>query len=94
MDQSTPSIMERDAPVIGSAIDRWFLAHPRSIGTTYFGHMRGALVISGRMAAASLACLVHAFVPGLFEKAASGTVTELDREFDARRADMASYLGL
>jgi hypothetical protein len=91
---NSPSITNADASGNGPALDRWFLAHPRSIGTTYFGHMRGALVISGRMFAASLACLVHAFVPGLFEKAASGTVTELDREFDARRADMASYLGL
>jgi hypothetical protein len=75
-------------------LDRWFLAHPRSIGTTYVGHMLGAFAISGRMAATSLACLVHAFVPGLFEKAASGTVTELDREFTSRRANMASDLGL
>jgi hypothetical protein len=94
MDQGMPSIMEAETSEIGSAFDRWFLAHPRSIGTTYFGHMCGAFVISGRMFAAALACLVHAFVPGLFEKAASGTVTDLDREFDARRADMASYLGL
>ena len=41
-----------------------------------------------------VACLIHAFIPRLFVTAASGTVTEHDREFDARRADMASYLGL
>jgi hypothetical protein len=75
-------------------LDRLFLAHPRAIGTTYFGHMLGGLLIGGRMIAGGLACIVHSFVPGLFETAASGTVTELDREFDARRADMASYLGL
>jgi hypothetical protein len=83
MDQDTPSF-----------IDRWFLAHPRSIGTTYFGHMLGAFAISGRMFATSFACLIHAFVPGLFEKAATATVTDLDREFTSRRANMASDLGL
>jgi len=77
-----------------SLFDRWFLAHPRSIGTTYFGHMLGAFAISGRMFATSLACLIHAFVPGLFEKAATGTVTDLDREFTTRRANIASDLGL
>jgi hypothetical protein len=77
-----------------SLFDRWFLAHPRDVGTGYFGHMAGALTISGRMLVAGMKCFVHAFVPGLFVTAASGTVTELDREFDARRADMASYLGL
>ena len=77
-----------------SFLDRWFLAHPRSIGTTYFGHMLGALAIGGRMFATSIACLIHAFVPGLFERAATGTVTELDREFTSRRANIASDLGL
>ncbi|HUO93394.1 MAG TPA: DUF6356 family protein [Rhizomicrobium sp.] len=74
--------------------DRWFLAHPRSIGDTYFGHMLGAFAIAGRMFAAGLGCLIHAFVPGLFEKAASVTVTDLDRKFTSRRANMASDLGL
>ena len=83
MDQDTPSFL-----------DRWFLAHPRSIGTTYFGHMLGAFAISGRMFGTSLACLIHAFVPGLFERAATVTVTDLDREFTSRRANMASDLGL
>jgi len=79
---------------LDSTFERLFLAHPRDLGTTYFGHMKGAFAISGRMFVASIACFFHAFVPGLFKDAASGTVTELDREFDARRSDMASYLGL
>ena len=83
MDQDTPSFL-----------DRWFLAHPRSIGDTYFGHMLGAFAISGRMFGAGLGCLIHAFIPGLFEKAASVTVTDLDRKFTSRRANMASDLGL
>jgi hypothetical protein len=83
MDQHTPSFL-----------DRWFLAHPRSICTSYFGHMLGAFAISGRMFGTSLACLIHAFVPGLFEKAATVTVTDLDREFTSRRANMANDLGL
>lgn len=82
--------MDQDAP---SFLDRWFMAHPRSIGTTYFGHMLGAFAISGRMFGTSLACLIHAFVPGLFERAATGTVAELDREFTSRRANMSSDLG-
>jgi hypothetical protein len=83
MDQDTPRFF-----------DRWFLAHPRSIGTSYFGHMVGAFAISGRMFGTSLACLIHAFVPGLFEKAATVTVTDLDREFTSRRANIANDLGL
>jgi len=75
-------------------LDRWFLAHPRSIGTTYFAHMLGAFAIGGRMFVTSFACLIHAFIPGLFERAATGTVAELDREFTSRRAKMLSDLGL
>lgn len=53
------------------SLDRLFLAHPRSVDESYFEHMRFALSFSARLIGAGLAALVHAFVPCLFETAAS-----------------------
>ena len=66
-------------------LDRWFLAHPRSIDESYLEHQACALKFSGSLIKAGLACFVHALVPGLFERTASSAVAKLNDEMVARR---------
>ena len=66
-------------------LDRWFLAHPRSINETYLEHQACALKFSGSLVRAGLACFVHALVPGLFERTASSAVAKLHDEMIAHR---------
>ncbi len=54
-----------------------FTEHPASVGETYFGHLFSALSFCGKMTIALLACLVHAFLPFLFEKTGSQMITRL-----------------
>jgi hypothetical protein len=66
-------------------LDRWFLAHPRSINESYLEHQACALKFSFSLIKAGLACFVHALVPGLFERTASGMVAKLHDEMIAHR---------
>ena len=54
-----------------------FTEHPASVGETYFGHLFSALSFCGKMTIALLACLVHAFLPFLFEKTGSQMIMGL-----------------
>lgn len=54
-----------------------FTKHPRSVGETYFEHLFMALGFAGRMAIATLVCLVHAILPFMFEKTGSKMVADL-----------------
>jgi hypothetical protein len=54
-----------------------FLEHPRSVDEGYFEHLCVAAGFGGRMFVASLACLVHAAVPGLFVRTGSTAIREL-----------------
>lgn len=58
-------------------LKRWLLAHPRSVGETYFSHQRMAFAFAGRLFAAGAACFVHALVPGLFQTTGSRSVAFL-----------------
>jgi hypothetical protein len=67
-------------------LDRWFLEHPRSVGETYFEHMRAAFSFSAALFVAALACAVHALAPALHTRTGSRAVTRLhDRMVSARR---------
>lgn len=55
----------------------WFVAHPQSVGESYFEHQRTALRFSLVLLQAALACFVHAIVPVLFQRTASRRVGEL-----------------
>ena len=79
-----------------SDIDMWkklFLEHPQTVGETYPEHFSVAMTFSLRLAAASLMCAVHAFLPFLFTKTGSKMITELhedmvnhrDRSVDVRK---------
>ena len=57
--------------------ERYFLAHPRSVGESYLEHMASALFFARLLLLAGLAALVHAIFPTLFEKTASRIVIRL-----------------
>jgi hypothetical protein len=59
------------------ALDKLFREHPRDIGESYGEHAGHALFIGSRMLLAGCACVVHALLPGLFERTASNTVDRI-----------------
>ena len=67
-------------------LERWFLAHPRSLDQGYFEHQGCALRFSRSLLKAGLACFVHELVPGLFERTASGMVAKLHDEMVTHRS--------
>ncbi len=56
---------------------RVFLDHPAKVDESFFEHMVFALKFSGLLFAAAGAALVHAIIPCLFEKTASGIIAQL-----------------
>ncbi len=56
---------------------RVFLDHPAKVDESFFEHMLFALRFAGLLFAAGGAALVHALVPCLFEKTASGIIAKL-----------------
>lgn len=65
-------------------IDRLFLRHPRSIGESYVQHLGAAMRFALDLFGAAAACLLHALVPGLFERSASRTVARLHAQLKRR----------
>jgi hypothetical protein len=55
----------------------FFTDHPASVGETYWQHLGSAWGFAWRMMLASLACLIHALLPFLFEKTGSRAITRL-----------------
>lgn len=63
-----------------------FTEHPASVGESYGEHWLAAMGFGLRMLAASLACMVHAFLPGLFTRTGSRAIERLhDRMVVNRR---------
>lgn len=62
-----------------------FTAHPASVDETYAEHLGVAFGFALRMFLGSLACLVHAFLPFLFLKTGSETISELHERMVAHR---------
>ena len=58
-------------------LERWFVEHPRSVGETYFEHLRAASSFGVSMVVGGLGCLVHALLPNLFATTGSRTVRGL-----------------
>ena len=61
-------------------LNKIFLDHPRQVNETYFEHGQFALSFSVKLFLASMAAIVHAIVPSLFEKTASTIVAELHQK--------------
>ena len=66
-------------------LERWFLAHPRSVNESYLEHQACALKFSASLLAAAGACFVHALVPGLFERTGSRMIERLHGEMVTHR---------
>lgn len=73
-------------------LSRWFTDHPRAIGESYAEHQRHALRYSGELLRASLACFIHALIPGAFEHTASRSVIRLHGEMSRRTARNATVV--
>ena len=63
-----------------------FLDHPKAIGMSYGQHGAGAARIGFTMLGGGLLCLVHALIPGLFERTTSDIMEKLHETTKARRA--------
>lgn len=62
---------------MNQALTRLFTEHPKSVDETYGEHMRFAGSFSLKLFAAAFAALVHAVLPFLFERTASGIINAL-----------------
>lgn len=68
-------------------IRRLLLDHPRTVGESYFAHMRASLATAARLAVAAGACVVHALVPGWCTTTGSSAILKLHSEVYPRRFD-------
>lgn len=74
-------------------IGKLFVAHPRSVGETYFQHLAHAASFGFALIAAGLACLVHALVPALCVRTGSRAVTALHDRMVLNRRSKATAPG-
>ena len=65
-------------------LSRLFTQHPASVDESYFEHMRFAGSFSGKLFVAALAAAVHAVLPFLFERTASGIINQLHHRMHNR----------
>lgn len=61
-----------------------FLEHPSAHQMTYTEHLRRALYLSYRMGKASMAMLIHAVFPMVFQTTGSDAIRELHEEISPR----------
>jgi hypothetical protein len=62
----------------------YFCAHPRSVGETYFQHMRQAVTLGVVMIAAGVAAIIHGFCPPVFTTTASDCARRVVANVDGR----------
>lgn len=65
-------------------IRRLFLDHPQQAGESYLQHQRVALSFALPLLGAGLAAVVHAFVPGIFERTAGDAIRRLHQRLEQR----------
>lgn len=80
-----PTIAGTGAPAARGRLVRAFTEHPASVDETYLEHARFALGFAGRLFLASLAALVHAVLPFLFETTASRAIGAMHARIVSRR---------
>jgi len=64
---------------------RLFTEHPASVNETYWQHFANAMSFGLRMIGGGFVCIVHALVPGVFCRTASGTIGELHDQMVVNR---------
>jgi len=62
-----------------------FTEHPRSIGETYFQHLRAAFGFGGRLFMASMGCFLHGLFPFLCVKTGSKAIKDLNHKMVTHR---------
>ena len=62
----------------------YLIRHLKEINESYFAHLKEALGCGLLIVFAGIACIVHAFLPFLFEKTATNLLTRLKCRFDKR----------
>jgi hypothetical protein len=62
-----------------------FLSHPEAVGETYLEHQGVALSFAAELFVASLACAIHAVVPGLCTRTGSRAIERLHARMVANR---------
>lgn len=70
-------------------IDRYFLAHPRTAGQSYFAHLKFAWRFGAALLGAAFAAFVHGMLPCIFCTSASETVQRLHRQIQRRHVASA-----
>jgi hypothetical protein len=70
-------------------IFKGFTAHPESVGESYGEHLVRASSFGVRMMLAGAACLVHGFLPFLFERTGSSAIGALNEQMIAKRSTVA-----
>jgi hypothetical protein len=66
---------------------RGFIDHPASVNESYLQHAGFAFGFAARLFLASIAALVHALIPPLFETTASRMIREMHARIEARHTD-------
>lgn len=61
-----------------------FTQHPKSVGESYFMHLRFAFRFGSKMFLAGLACMIHGFLPFLFQTTGSSALTQLNEHVISR----------
>lgn len=56
------------------------IKHIKENNTTYFSHMKRAILLSLKAGFASVALLIHSVFPNVFEKTGSNTIHKLHKE--------------
>ncbi len=67
------------------SLSQLFTDHPSSVDESYLQHMQFAAGFSGRLFLAGCAALVHALLPFLFEKTASGMIDAMHHRMHNRK---------
>ncbi|MEM7501661.1 MAG: DUF6356 family protein [Pseudomonadota bacterium] len=70
-------------------LSKLFTEHPRSVGESYFEHLRAAGSFSVALLGAALCCAVHALLPFLFEKTGSSMIERLHDRMCVNRARLS-----
>jgi hypothetical protein len=73
------------ARLLSMSLHSLFTEHPASVGETYGEHLLAATGFALRLILGGLACLVHAWLPFLFQRTASNCVAELHQRMVARQ---------
>lgn len=77
-------VMGITSPVMNKLL-KDFQEHPQSVGETYVEHWWTAMGFALTLLASGLACMVHAFVPGLCKGTASRNICVLHRRMVTHR---------